>query len=257
MARNNRWLLAEGARRTAERFRSDWARLPDAAWRRWIWVLTVGLAIGMAAMFGIALAGRRLERGGVLGWDEEALRWILAHSPLSFSAAIWAETPGNGVFMIPLVLGSAVLAVWLRRPLVALSILASYFMLDLIVGVGWLTWDRARPELVLGGAASPDLSAFPSGHVAQMMAAYGFWTFLWVRASCSAVERAIAMLLLLGATAAIALARLRLGAHWPSDIVAGALTGGYWLVILIVALRRAEAMLDARTDSLTPARPGA
>lgn len=245
----NRWALAEGARRTATRFRSDWARLPDAAWRQWITILTWGLVVGALAMLGLSLAGRRLDRAGALGWDADALRWILAHSPLSFSTAIWAGTPGNGVFMIPLILCSALLAVWLRRPLIALSILASYFMLDLIVGVGWMTWDQARPDLVLDGAASPDLHAFPSGHVAQMISAYGFWTYLWIRASRSAGERILAVLLLLAATGVIALARLRLGAHWPSDIVAGALTGGYWLAVVVVALRRGEAVLEARRDS--------
>jgi membrane-associated phospholipid phosphatase len=39
---------------------------------------------------------------------------------------------------------------------------------------------------------------------------------------------------------AVAFARLGLGTHWPSDIVAGAVIGGLWLAVVMHALRRAE-----------------
>ena len=235
--------MVRGAYRTVDRFRGDWSQLPRAAWRHWLWTLTWGLLGGGLGMFGLSLLGRRLQQEGKLAWDADLLRWTLDVSPLAFNTAIWAETPGNGVFMIPVMLCSALLAVWLRRPLVALSILASYFMLDLVVGVGWLTWARERPEVVLDGAASPGLHAFPSGHVAQVISAYGFLVYLWMRTSNSAAERLLAVLLLMGATAVISLARLVLGAHWPSDMAAGALVGCFWLAVTVTALRRAEAML--------------
>lgn len=179
-------------------------------------------------------------------WDEQRLGWILERSPLNVAQAIWVETPGNGVFMIPVVLAAALLALWLARPLVALSLLASYFMLDLVVGVGWLTWNRARPDVVLGGVLAPGFHAFPSGHMAQMISAYGFMTFLWTRGSRSPVERTLAVAVLLTASAVVGLARLVLGTHWPSDLIAGAVTGAAWLGVVIAALRRGEARLPRR-----------
>ena len=239
----HRWALVEGASRTLRQARSAWAELPRAAWHRWLWTVTAGLALCAPAMWLVATLGERWARAGALAWDERWLRWILAHSPLSIATAIWVETPGNGVFMIPVMLAAALLAVWLSRPLAALSILASYFMLDLVVGLGWLTWSRARPDLVLGGALSPGLHAFPSGHLAQIVSAYGFLVFLWMRASRSVIERTLAVLLLLGGAGTVGLARLVLGAHWPSDLIAGAVTGAVWLAVTITALLRAEAML--------------
>jgi undecaprenyl-diphosphatase len=73
-----------------------------------------------------------------------------------------------------------------------------------------------------------------------MLAVYGLLAYLWFRASRSTVERVLVVVLttvLLGVTG---WARLRLGAHWPSDVLAGYLIGAVWLASVIVALRQAE-----------------
>jgi len=107
--------------------------------------------------------------------------------------------------------------------------------------LGWHTWDRPRPHLIAGGLASPGFHSFPSGHISQVVVSYGLFVYLWARATRSRSERAVAVLLLLALVAVVGLARLRLGAHWPSDIVAGALIGAAWLASVIAALRAAEA----------------
>jgi membrane-associated phospholipid phosphatase len=198
------------------------------------------LAAGMAWTLALTAAGRWLEGTGRLAWEADFIR-RLERGPMSFSSALWAEAPGNSVFMIPVVVCAALLAVWLRRPVLALTVLASFFMLDLLVGTGWLAWNRARPDLVAGGIAAPGLHAFPSGHTSQMVSAYGFFAYLWIRAARGPAERAFAALLWAAGVVGVAWARMRLGAHWPSDIAAGALVGGFWLVVCVRALRRAEA----------------
>lgn len=239
--RSSRWLLADGARRTFHRFRDDLRAQPDRARRRLAWTITGGFAISLAVMFALVLLVRRLDEGGRLAWEAPFVERVDQWRWFSFSTALWAETPGNSVFMIPVILAAALLTAWARRPLRALAVLASFFMLDLVVLAGWLAWNRPRPDVVAGGIGSPGLHSFPSGHVAQMVAAYGLFTWMWIRASRSAAERVFAVLLLATGVSVVALARLRLGSHWPTDLVAGVIIGGLWLAVLIVALRRAEA----------------
>jgi undecaprenyl-diphosphatase len=234
------WLLAEGAARTFRRFRDDWRAQPDAARRALLWTLLVGLAAAAALMLGTVFFVRHLDASGALAWEAPALRRVERIRWFSFATALWAESPGNSVFMIPIVLCAALLAAWMRRPLRALAILASFFMLDLIVLTGWLAWNRARPHLIAGGIAAPGLHSFPSGHLSQMLATYGLFTWMWMRGSRSAAERALSAALLAIAVAVVCLARMRLGAHWPTDLMTGAGLGIVWLGVVMVALRRAE-----------------
>lgn len=239
--RPRRWLLAEGAARTWRLLADDFMATPRPARARMMWILTWGLAASVALMLGACWLVRRWERAGLLAWEAQMLRDVEARGPLSFSAALWAESPGNSVFMIPVVACVTLLCIWLRRPLHAVAVLASFFFLDLIVLAGWTAWDRARPDLIASGIAAPGFHSFPSGHMAQMVSVYGLFTWFWLRKSRSALEHGFAILLLVAVCAVVALSRLRLGSHWPSDVVAGVGIGALWLVITVTALKQGEA----------------
>jgi len=58
-------------------------------------------------------------------------------------------------------------------------------------------------------------------------------------------EKTVAVALVSVLTALVSLARVRLGSHWPSDIVAGAVLGVMWVGVVIVAYR--NAMRSARS----------
>jgi membrane-associated phospholipid phosphatase len=177
-------------------------------------------------------------------WDERTLLRI-AEGPVSFADAILLESFGNLAYMVPLTVAAAVVAARRGRALLAISFPLAYLLQRPLVLLGWWMWDRQRPRLIADGIAAPGLHAFPSGHVALMLAVYGLLAYVWFRHSRSVIERLLVVLLLAALLGVTGLARVRLGSHWPSDILAGYLIGAAWLATVIAALRRAEKGRDA------------
>lgn len=222
--------------------RDDELALPAEAWRAWLRLTLIGLVLSCALAAGLTLLASWAAPRGLQAWDEATLVALLAAPPMSFSAAGMVETPGNLIGMVLLTGAAVVLAIKGRRPLVMATLLSLYWMGTAVLWAGWLLWDRSRPELVAGGIAAPGLHSFPSGHILHTVAVYGFLAYLWWRASGSWVERALIVVLVVAFNLAVAVSRLVLGAHWPSDTLGGALIGLVWLAFGIAALRRAEAV---------------
>lgn len=232
--------LTELARETWRRFRAGWAATPERARRRWGGTVLIGLVLCCGGVLAMVALARRWADGGPLADEGAWLLWWTERVPVTADQAVWIEIPGHAVFLIPLVVLGAAVAAWRGRPLRALSWLAAFFALDLVVFAGWLTWDRARPDVVLGGALAPGFHSFPSGHAAQVVSAWGFLAYLWLRTTPHPWERIAAVLLAVVASAGTVVGRLTLGAHWPSDVVAGLIAGLAWLAVVIVALERSE-----------------
>lgn len=237
------WALAHGARETKRRFEEGWGDLPEGAFRRWAAVIVIGWLLGAALAAGLSVAGEHYSGRGMDAWDRRELFDVATGEKgetFSFQTAVFFEGLGSSAMLIPLTVLAAVLAARARRPLTALTLAAGYLLHDPLVWIGWTVWDRARPDLVAGGIASPPLHSYPSGHAVQMLAVYGLLAWLWARRSGSVVEKALAALLVAVLTLLVSYARVRLGTHWPSDIGAGLVLGLFWLAVCVVALHRGE-----------------
>jgi membrane-associated phospholipid phosphatase len=235
------WATARFVAGLWAQLRRDSRALPAEAWRRWLRLTSIGLLLSCAFSAGLTLLARWAAPRGLQAWDEAALPRIIEGAPISFSAAGLLETPGNLYGMILLVGAAVLLAARAGRPLLVASVLSAYWLGTVVLWAGWLLWERARPDIVAGGIAAPGLHSFPSGHILHTVAVYGFLAYLWCRATSSRVERTLAVGLCLALNVVVAVARLVLGAHWPSDTLGGAAVGLLWLLVGIVALRRAEA----------------
>ena len=233
------WALARLAFALAEGFLGGWRALPSDVRRRFVRAVLLGLAVCLAASAAAVVVARGLAERGALGWEEPMLRRLDAGSfPLSYHSAVWIGAFGSTAMLVPVVFVAAFLLALRRRTPEAVAVLAAYFLAKPVILLGWWMWDRARPDFIAEGIAVPlALNSFPSGHVLQGTAVYGVLTLLWARASGSRAERALAWSLFAAFAAVQAVARARIGAHWPSDIVAGLALGVMLAAALGAALR--------------------
>lgn len=236
------WALAAGVRKSVARFKVGWDQMPAQKWKTWLITLTIGWILSGILAYLLAITARRLEELGYFAFDERILIELADVVPLSFTSSLYVGVVGDTLYLIVFIVSLALLAIWRLQPLIGLSILATFFMTDIVVFVSWQTWNRARPALLYDGLASPGLHSFPSGHTVQAIVVYGFLAYLWIRQTHVITEKVFAVAFSTLIIIMIALSRLELGVHWPTDVIGALPVGLAWLASLIIALRRAEAV---------------
>lgn len=173
-----------------------------------------------------------LVRGEPLLFDREvqalmfSLRNPLADRTMAALAAI-GSAPALGAGSIAVLgwLG------WRKRWMAAAHWLAAIAVgLAITVGLGALV-EMPRPPTAPAGFG------FPSIAVTMTTVVFGFFAVLIAR-EFPGRQRVWPYLVAGVATALVAFARLYLGAHWLSDVVAGMLLGVVWVLLLGIAYRR-------------------
>jgi membrane-associated phospholipid phosphatase len=208
----------------AARRRRDAARLLLA------WTLLVAVVL----LVGAALTGPLAGTVGVADNDFE--RSLAAHRSAGLSgaaqgASLLGETTTQ-LALVPVLL--LVVWWWLRkaRPVVFLAVVAAGELSAYLLTVSIVS--RPRPPVPLLDAGLEPLHSYPSGHVAAAMATYGgmavlCWTFgtgPWRRLST----------VLLVAPPAVAVARLYLGVHHPTDVLVSLVFMAAWLAVAAAVL---------------------
>lgn len=152
--------------------------------------------------------------GGILLWIQETLRGAL--DPVFIA---YTHLGDAGVLWIVLCLGLLLFPRTRRAGLAGLTalllgLLCTNVALKHLVG-------RARPWLTVEGLApliaEGDPNSFPSGHSCAAFAAASAWCRTLPRRWMRGAGLALAVLM--------ALSRLWVGVHFPSDVLAGALVG--------------------------------
>jgi undecaprenyl-diphosphatase len=87
---------------------------------------------------------------------------------------------------------------------------------------------RPTPDLVRV-AAEIQFGSFPSGHVLNITAFYGFLAYLAAVALEPAWARRLTVTVCCVVIVAIGYARMYSGEHWPTDVLAGYVAGAAWL----------------------------
>lgn len=135
--------------------------------------------------------------------------------------------------------GLLLVGLWLSRCRLEAIFVLLTLSADLVARGVKLLVARPRPDeglVQVMASFSSDLS-FPSGHVVQAVVLLGFAYFLASVAIGSKPRRWIIKGMLGAFIVLMGLSRVYLGAHWPSDVLAGYLIGGLMLAVLIATYR--------------------
>jgi undecaprenyl-diphosphatase len=189
------------------------------------WLLTVALG----AITGLTLAvGLLLEmvqtHAGFARWDDSAARWGAAHTTGTAESVLRIVTQlGSTPVIIALCLGVSIVE-YRRLPtravpaFIATVVVSQLAITNLIkVAVG-----RERPNIARLVTASG--FSFPSGHTAASAAACAAIALVVGRRR-SLRTKAILAGVAGGIAVAVATSRILLGAHWLTDVIAGAALG--------------------------------
>ena len=139
--------------------------------------------------------------------------------------------------------GLLVLRHWREAAALGLAIALTQGLVALLKGLV----SRPRPaenEFVAGASGF----SFPSGHSATSMALYATLTVLVLRA-CRGKARVAVALVGVVLILAVGLSRVYLGAHYPSDVLAGWITGGLLVLLSLGLVGRLSRSSAARAEA--------
>ena len=224
------WVLHWTVRRGRDRWRD---RLAPRVWLAiYAGAGAVALLIGMAAFAELAEA---LDADESLGRFDGLLAEALRTDPSTgmLEVLAWLTRAGNMVTLVGVSILVGVALLIARRRLFffawVITVAGNGALIRVLKGV----FQRVRPVHEHGFVIEQGWS-FPSGHASGSLVVYGMMAYLALR-----LARPPLSLLIAGALVALFLAigfsRVFLYVHYFSDVLAGFVSGGAWLVLCITA----------------------
>jgi membrane-associated phospholipid phosphatase len=232
-------------RRAHDQHAHDAVARPHAAgdWKAVALWLAGGVVVlwGLLSLIGLAvthLLTVAAFRSADLGVD----KWFAAHrtgalNVVTYIGTTMAQTTTAAAVTVVVVL----LLRWRLGRWHESGIFVTVMAGELLIFLGiTATIHEARPPVARLDAAPPT-SSFPSGHTAAAVALYGGIAVmvLWVYGRSTATRIVAGVLWCVPVY--VALSRLYRGMHYPTDVLAGALLGGLWLLLVTKTLLRPAA----------------
>lgn len=191
--------------------------------------LLAGVLVAIAGvMLFVQLAGS-VREGATQTFDESVMRWVGAHPLRDTLQPIMVEITmlGTGSVVMAVVAVSG-LFLWLtRHKHSAVLLLVATFTGLILNNLLKMGFDRPRPRLFEWGTHAMT-SSFPSGHAMSAATVYVTVAYLAARLQRRRWARWATVIFALVVVVLIAVSRVYLGVHYPSDVAAGVVLGTAW-----------------------------
>ena len=199
-------------------------------------LLLAGAALAIGGTYAFAKFAGHVSSGKTQAFDDAVLRWIGEHRPAAIEPLMLEITfLGTGSVVIMLVAVSG-LFLWLSNhkysAILLLIATSGGILLNNLLKAGF---GRPRPQIFDWGTHAVTWS-FPSGHAMSAAIVYGTVAYLAARLQKRHWHRVLTMLAALVIILLIAVSRLYLGVHYPSDVLAGILIGLAWAAFCVALL---------------------
>jgi undecaprenyl-diphosphatase len=198
--------------------------------------LSVGALIAVAGTYAFARFASHVSSGRTQAFDDAVLQWVADHrSPIIEPIMLEITFLGTGTVVMAIVAVSG-LFLWLTKHrysaiLLLIATLGGILLNNLLkMGFG-----RPRPQLFDWGTHVVSWS-FPSGHAMSAAVVYGTVAYLAARLQAKHWHRVATLLCAIVLIVMIAITRLYLGVHYPSDVIAGIIIGLAWAAFCMATL---------------------
>jgi undecaprenyl-diphosphatase len=199
--------------------------------------LLLGLALAALALWGFAGLAEAVAEGETTSFDHAILLWFDAHAtPRLTVVALEVSALGN-TLVIAVVVFVAAAFLWFTHHRDAVFLLgAAVAGNGILILILKTAFGRPRPEVVPWRIDYVDGYAFPSGHAMTAMVVYATVAYLVLRLhpprAVRIFTRSLAAAIILG----VGLARVYLGVHHPTDVIAGFAVGFAWATVTAFGL---------------------
>jgi undecaprenyl-diphosphatase len=219
--------------------------------------IVLGTLVAVVATYTFANIAGNVRAGKTQAFDVAILRYIETHhSPLLDKAMIEITFLGTGLIVMTIVLVSGMFLWLTKHKHSALLLIVATVGGILLNGLLKASFDRPRPQVFEWGQHTVS-SSFPSGHAMSAATVYMTVAYLAARLQRRRISRVLTLLAATIVVVLIAVSRLYLGVHYPSDVAAGVVIGIAWAalsmamleVTLLYGRRRSATMRAAEAPS--------
>jgi membrane-associated phospholipid phosphatase len=199
-----------------------------------VWAACLTIAVVLL----LVLTDNVVDHDGLTAVDRPWHAWAVAHRSPALTGVMYVISFLGRTIVLGVIASCVVVWLAVRRQaahavLVAAAAVGAFLLVPLLKHV----FVRERPPVADRLAVEASWS-YPSGHSLDSAAVLGALLVVAIAVSTRRAVRVLVAVAVIVLVVAIGVSRVYLGVHWPSDVLAGWLTGGLWLAFCLVLTSR-------------------